>query len=75
MQDRSNRIGVSIDGGSPVVCENKFTEWSYPWKLQVLENRKDFVLKMPIDRKKKHHLLTLVIGDPGQMVQEISFSN
>jgi hypothetical protein len=39
----------------------------------VLENRKDFVLSLPIDRKKKHHLLTLVIGDPGQMVQEISF--
>jgi hypothetical protein len=73
MQDRSNRFGVSIDGSTPVVCENKFTEWSYPWKLQVLENRKDFVLSLPIDRKKKHHLLTLVIGDPGQMVQEIAF--
>ena len=72
-QDRSNRFGVSIDGSTPVVCENKFTEWSYPWKLQVLENRKDFVLSLPIDRKKKHHLLTLVIGDPGQMVQEIAF--
>ena len=72
-QDRSNRFGVSIDGSTPIVCENKFTEWSYPWKLQVLENRKDFVLSLPIDRKKKHHLLTLVIGDPGQMVQEISF--
>ena len=73
MQDRSNRFGVSIDGSTPVVCENKFTEWSYPWKLQVLENRKDFVLSLPIDRKKKHHLLTLVIGDPGQMVQKIAF--
>ena len=75
MQGRSNRFGVSIDGSKPVVCENLFTEWSYPWKLQVLENRKDFVLSLPIDRTKKHHLLTLVIGDPGQMVQEISFSN
>ena len=73
MQGRSNRFGVSIDGSKPVVCENLFTEWSYPWKLQVLENRKDFVLSLPIDRTKKHHLLTLVIGDPGQMVQKISF--
>ena len=73
MQGRSNRFGVSIDGSKPVVCENLFTEWSYPWKLQILENRKDFVLSLPIDRTKKHHLLTLVIGDPGQMVQEISF--
>ena len=74
MQGRSNCFGVSIDGSNPVVCENLFTEWSYPWKLQVLENRKDFVLSLPIDRTKKHHLLTLVIGDPGQMVQKISFN-
>lgn len=72
--DRSNRLGVSIDGCTPVVCENRFTEWSFPWKLQVLENRKDFVLSLPIDRKRKHHLLSLVIGDPGQVVQEITFS-
>ena len=72
-QDRSNRLGVSIDGSTPVVCENQFTEWSFPWKLQVLENRKDFVLSLPINRKKKHHKISLVIGDPGQMVQEISF--
>ena len=75
MQGRSNRFGVSIDGCKPVVCENLFTEWSYPWKLQVLENRKDFVLSLPIDRTKKRHLLTLVIGDPGQMVQEISVNS
>ena len=73
MQDRSNRLGVSIDGSKPIVCENLFTEWSFPWKMQVLENRKDFVLSLPIDRTKKHHTLTLVIGDPGQMVQKISF--
>ena len=72
-QDRSNRLGVSIDGSTPVVCENQFTEWSFPWKMQVLENRKDFMLSLPINRKKKHHQITLVIGDPGQMVQEISF--
>ena len=72
-QDHSNSLGVSIDGCLPVVCENKFTEWSYPWKLQVLENRKDFVLTLPVDNNKKQHTLTLVIGDPGQMVQQISW--
>lgn len=71
--DRSNRIGVSLDGCTPVVCENLFTEWSYPWKLQVLENRKDFLLTLPLDSKRKHHVLTLIIGDPGQMVQEITY--
>lgn len=71
--ERGNRIGVSVDGCPPVVCENKFEEWSYPWKLQVLENRKDYLLTFPIDPARKHHVLTLVIGDPGQMVQQITF--
>lgn len=71
--DRSNRFGVSFDGRQPVVCENKFEEWSMPWKLQVLENRKDFVLTFPVDRSKKRHTLSLVIGDPGQMIQKITY--
>ena len=69
----SNRFGVSLDGGKPVVCENKFTEWSLPWKIQVLENRKDFTLTFPVDRTKKKHTLSLIIGDPGQMIQSITF--
>ena len=71
--DRSNRFGVSLDGCSPVVCENKFTEWSYPWKLQVLENRHEILLTFPVDQTKKKHILSLVIGDPGQMVQSITY--
>ena len=71
--DRSNRIGVSVDGCAPKVCENRFIEWSLPWKLQVLENRKDFMLTLPIDRAKRNHTLTLIIGDPGQIVQGISY--
>ena len=74
-KERSNRFGVSVDGCTPVVCENKIVEWSMPWKLQVLENRKDYILTLPLDRTKKHHLLTLIIMDPGQMVQQISFSD
>ncbi len=70
--DRSNRFGLSLDGGTPVVLENRFEEWSYPWKLQVLENRKDFVITFPIDRTKKRHTLSLIVGDPGQIVQRIT---
>ena len=70
--DRSNRFGVSIDGCQPVVCENRFTEWSAPWKRQVLENRKDFMLRLPLDRSRRHHTLSLVVGDPGQLIQQIS---
>lgn len=71
--DRSNRIGVSVDGGKPVVCENKFEEWSLPWKIQVLGNRKDYLITLPIDAAKKAHVLSLIIGDPGQIVQRISY--
>ena len=72
-EGRNNSFGVSVDGCQPIVCENKFTEWSHPWKLQVLENRKDFTLSFPIDRTKARHTLSLIIGDPGQMIQKISF--
>ena len=71
--DRSNRFGVSLDGSTPVVCENKFEEWSYPWKLQVLENRKDYLLTLPVERNRKQHVVTLIIGDPGQIVQKITY--
>jgi hypothetical protein len=72
--DRSNSFGVSLDGCKPVVCENKFTEWSFPWKKQVLENRCEFLLTFFLDRTRKRHRLTLTIGDPGQMVQGISYN-
>ncbi|MBQ9362423.1 MAG: glycosyl hydrolase 115 family protein [Bacteroidaceae bacterium] len=70
--DRSNRLGVSVDGSEPVVLENKIEEWSWPWKLQVLENRKDFVVTLPLSGKGRKHRLSLIIGDPGQMVQRIT---
>ena len=70
--ERSNRFGVSVDGSTPVVCENKIVEWSFLWKLQVLENRKDFLLTFPVDRHQRRHTLSLIIGDPGQLIQRIS---
>ena len=70
--DRSNRIGVSVDGARPVVCENIFKEWGPEWKLQVLENRKDFYVTFPLTSGSRH-ILTLIVGDPGQIVQRIAF--
>ncbi|MCQ2974650.1 MAG: glycosyl hydrolase 115 family protein [Bacteroidales bacterium] len=69
--DVSNCFGVSLDGCQPIKCENKFLEWSYEWKLQVLENRKEFLITFPFNKKIKNHTLTLIIGNPGQIVQEI----
>ena len=71
--DRSNRIKVSVDGGEPVIFENVFQEWSPEWKLQVLENRKEFVATLPVDQNRRDHVLTLSIVDPGQIIQKITF--
>jgi hypothetical protein len=71
--DRSNRIAVSVDNGEAKVCENIFQEWGREWKIQVLENRKEFVFTMPLDKKRRQHVITLSIVDPGQIVQEITY--
>ena len=71
--DRSNRFAVSVDDGEPVVCENKFTEWSPEWKMQVLENRKEFVITLPLNATRSEHIITLSIIDPGQIIQEITY--
>ncbi len=71
--DQSNRFSVSVDHGKAKVCENIFKEWGREWKIQVLENRKEFVMKLPIDRTRQNHVITLSIVDPGQIVQKITY--
>ena len=71
--NRSNRFVVSVDDGEPVVCENKFTEWSPEWKMQVLENRKEFVITLPLHATRSEHIITLSIIDPGQIIQKITY--
>ena len=71
--DRSNKIAVSVDGGKAVICENVFKEWGPEWKLQVLENRKEFVVTLPLDKNRNNHVLTLSIVDPGQIIQKITY--
>ena len=71
--DRSNRFAVSVDHGKAEVCENRFKEWGREWKIQVLENRKEFVLTLPLDTTRNNHVITLSIVDPGQIIQKITF--
>lgn len=71
--ERSNSFGVSIDGCTPVRCENFIVEWAEPWKMQVSENRKDYVLTFPLDQSRKSHVLSFHIGDPGQMIQKVTY--
>lgn len=70
----SNRFSVSVDGGKPVICENKFQEWSKEWELQVLENRKEFILKFDVDPARASHTITVAPVDPGQLIQEITYN-
>ena len=71
--DLSNRFAVSVDGGTPTICENKFKEWGPEWKLQVLENRKEFLLTLPLDTARPQHTITITIVDPGQIIQKITY--
>ncbi len=68
---KSNRYGFSIDSQEPSVFENLPTEWSLPWKEQVLKNGVEAQATFAIDRTKENHTLTLTCGDPGTMVQRI----
>lgn len=70
---RSNRFAVAVDDGAPIVCENKIVEWAHEWKLQVLENRKDYIMTFPLDKSKNQHTLSLIICDPGQIIQKITY--
>jgi len=71
--DRSNCFSVSVDDGKAEVCENLFKEWGREWKIQVLENRKEFVLTLPLDTMRNDHVITLSIVDPGQIIQKITY--
>ena len=71
--ERSNAFGVSVDGCTPVRCENFIVEWAEPWKMQVSENRKDHVVVLPLDPDRKTHVLSFHIGDPGQMIQKVTY--
>jgi len=72
-KNRSNAFGVCIDGCKSVVCKNDIVEWSYTWKLQVLENRKDYLVTLPLSKKGKEHTLSFIVGDPGQMIQKVTY--
>lgn len=71
--ESSNRFAVSVDDSQPIVCENIFQEWGREWKLQVLENRKEFVCTFPLGTNRSTHSIKLSIVDSGQIVQKITY--
>jgi hypothetical protein len=68
---KSNRIGISVDGGEMQVFENKFKEYDRTWKDQVMRNGIGCRLHFAIDPSKPSHTLTIHTVDSGQMVQRV----
>ena len=68
---RSTAIGLSVDGENPYVYENKFKEYSLEWKNQVLQNGDLAIVRFAVDKNKPSHVLSIICGDPGMMVQKI----
>lgn len=75
----SNKISYSMSGDDkPVILENKFEEWGYSWKDQVMKNGYEYVLDETIDlnqpinvKGRKYYTLSLQGLGKGQMVQRI----
>lgn len=65
------KIGVSIDGCEPQIFDNKFKEYGESWKDQVLRNAAVCRMKFAVDRNKPSHTLSLICGDPGQMIEKV----
>ena len=70
-EGKSNRVGVSIDGGDMQVFENRFKEYDRTWKDQVMCNGAVCHLRFALDKSKTSHTITLHTIDPGQMVQRV----
>ena len=43
-------------------------------KIQVLENRKEFLITLPLDKARQEHVITFSIIDPGQIIQKITYA-
>lgn len=65
------KIGISIDGCKPQVFDNKFKEYGLSWKNQVLRNGAVVRMRFAIDKSKSSHVISLICGDAGMMVQKV----
>lgn len=69
---KSNTVGISIDGQKQQTFNYKFEEWSYPWKEDVMRNGHEYVVRLKVgeQQKNKNHMLT-VFATEGQVLQRI----
>ena len=68
---KSTKIGISVDGCTPQVFDNKFKEYGLSWRNQVLRNGAVAKMKFTIDSSKSSHQLDIICGDAGMMVQKV----
>ena len=58
-------------GCKPQVFDNKFKEYGLSWKNQVLRNGAVVRMRFAIDKSKSSHVISLICGDAGMMVQKV----
>ena len=68
---KSNAVGVSVDGSTQQVFENRFKEYSRTWKDQVMRNGAPCRLRFAVDKSKPSHTICFTALDPGQMLQRV----
>jgi hypothetical protein len=73
-EGRGNRIVVSVDDSEQQLFDNRFVEYSIPWKDQVLVNGTSTTMHFTIDPTRQQHTLRIQALDPGQMIQKITIS-
>jgi hypothetical protein len=65
-----NQFGISVDGAAPQVMDNQFTEFSRPWKDQVLQNGAEMTAVFPVSKGLKH-TISFICGSPGVMIERV----
>ena len=68
---RGTQIGIKIDECEPKVYNNIVREYSIEWKDQVLQNGDVARFRFDIDGSRSEHVLRLICGNPGMMVQKV----
>ncbi len=68
---KSTRFGISVDNQPVFIAKNEPKEFSKEWKDQVLQNGAVAVVKFPVAKNNREHILTLTCIDPGVIIQRI----
>ena len=68
---KSTRFGISVDSQPPFIAANDPEEFSKTWKDKVLRNGAETIATFPLDKNQQQHTISLICGDPGNIIQRI----